>query len=56
MIYRPLGGDEQLLSFSRELVRDSLKVLRDSEHIARAQRARDELAKTETAGSEDDPP
>ena len=56
MIYKPARGDERLLSFSREVVRDSLQVLRNSEHIARAQRARDELAKTETAGPEDDPP
>ncbi|MBR1127967.1 hypothetical protein [Bradyrhizobium iriomotense] len=44
MIYTARAGDAQLMSFSRELVRDALKILRDSDHIARAQRARDELA------------
>jgi hypothetical protein len=55
MIYTPRAGDAQLLSFSRELVRDALEILRDSEHIARAQRIRDELAALEPVRREGDP-
>ena len=55
MIYTPRTGDAELLSFSRELVRDALEVLRNSEHIVRAQRARDALIKAEPAPGEGDP-
>ncbi|MBB4367304.1 DNA-binding FadR family transcriptional regulator [Bradyrhizobium sp. cir1] len=55
MIYTARTGDAQLLSFSRELVRDALKILRNSEHIARAQRVRDELAAVAPARGEGDP-
>ncbi|MHC2618969.1 DNA-binding FadR family transcriptional regulator [Bradyrhizobium huanghuaihaiense] len=55
MIYTPRAGDAQLLSFSRELVRDALKILRDSDHIARAQRVRDGLVAVEPVRGEGDP-
>jgi hypothetical protein len=55
MIYTPRAGDAELLSFSRELVRDALEVLRNSEPIARAQRARDALIKGEPDRGEGDP-
>lgn len=44
MIYTASAHDARLLSFSRELVRDAFRVLRDSESIAHAQRTRDALA------------
>ncbi|MBR1173383.1 hypothetical protein JQ617_05405 [Bradyrhizobium sp. KB893862 SZCCT0404] len=55
MIYRPARGDTKLLSFSRELVRDSLVALRNSESIARAQRIRDELVNAEPARGATEP-
>ncbi|OKO80227.1 hypothetical protein AC629_27765 [Bradyrhizobium sp. NAS80.1] len=55
MIYTPSAYDARLLAYSRELVRDAFKMLRDSEHIARAQRARDVLARGEPAYGESDP-
>ncbi|WP_439368392.1 hypothetical protein [Bradyrhizobium sp. DASA03120] len=55
MIYTPRAGDAQLLSYSRGLVRDALKILRDSDHIARAQRVRDELLAVEPVRGEGDP-
>lgn len=55
MIYTPREGDAQLLSFSRELVRDALNVLRDSERLAYEQRTRDELAKAKPDAAENEP-
>lgn len=55
MIYTRSAGDAQILSFSRELVRDALQILRDSEHIARAQRIRDELVAVEPVRGEGAP-
>ncbi|MBR0783118.1 hypothetical protein [Bradyrhizobium iriomotense] len=55
MIYIPRAGDAQLLSFSRELVRDALEILRNSDHIAKAQRVRDELVALGPVRGEGDP-
>ncbi|WP_271525069.1 hypothetical protein [Bradyrhizobium sp. CCBAU 53380] len=48
MIYTPGAYDGHLLSFSRELIQEAFRLLRDSDHIAQAQRERDALAKTAT--------
>ncbi|MBR0705183.1 MULTISPECIES: hypothetical protein [Bradyrhizobium] len=55
MIYTVRADDAQLLAFSRELVRDALEILRNSEHIARAQRVRDELVGVEPVRGQGDP-
>lgn len=39
--------DARLAPYSREPVRDAFKALRNSEQVAKAQRARDELARAE---------
>ena len=45
MIYSPNSAlDAQLLAHSRELVRDALVLLRNSDHLVSGQRLRDELA------------
>ncbi|AMA58682.1 hypothetical protein [Bradyrhizobium sp. CCGE-LA001] len=44
MIYAPdTAVDKQLLSHSRELVREAMALLRSSDHLVSAQRLRDEL-------------
>ncbi|MGY3035407.1 hypothetical protein ACVIIV_004577 [Bradyrhizobium sp. USDA 4354] len=44
MIFAPdTAVDEQLLSHSRELVREGLALLRSTDHLVSAQRLRDEL-------------
>lgn len=44
MIYAPdTTVDKQLLSHSRELVREAMALLRRSEHLVSAMRLRDEL-------------
>lgn len=44
MIYTPdTALDSQLLSESRELVREAMALLRSTEHLVSAQRLRDEL-------------
>ncbi|MBR0839203.1 hypothetical protein JQ607_03260 [Bradyrhizobium liaoningense] len=44
MIYTPNAAtDAQLLSHSRELVREAMALLRRSDHLVSAQRLRDEL-------------
>ncbi len=55
MAHTPGAYEAQLLSFSRELVREALKVLRASDHIAQAQRVRDELASVDPASTEREP-
>jgi hypothetical protein len=45
MIYAPNSFvDQRLLSHSRELVREALALLRESDHLVGALRLRDELA------------
>ena len=48
MVFTSGALDARLLSYSRELVRDAFKALSDSEQIAQAQRARDEVAATQS--------
>lgn len=44
MIYAPdTNVDKQLLSYSRELVREAMALLRRSDHLVHAMRLRDEL-------------
>ncbi|MBP0114664.1 MULTISPECIES: hypothetical protein [Bradyrhizobium] len=44
MIYLPdTALDEQMLSQSRELVREGMALLRSTDHLVSAQRLRDEL-------------
>jgi hypothetical protein len=44
MIYSPNSAvDQQMLTQSRELVREALALLRDSDHLVSGQRLRDEL-------------
>jgi hypothetical protein len=54
MIYSPNGAaDAKLLSYTRDLLREALTLLRNSDHIAHAQRVRDELAKSDPFGAAD---
>ncbi|MBR0719576.1 hypothetical protein [Bradyrhizobium liaoningense] len=55
MIYTPGDYDGRLLSFSRELIRASFRLLRNSDNIARAQRERDALTKAAPAFGEGEP-
>ena len=48
MIYAPNAAlDAKLLSNSREMVREALALLRDSDNLVSAQRLRDELGRGE---------
>ena len=54
MIYAPNAvADAKLLSYTRDLLREALTLLRNSDQIAHAQRVRDELAKSDSFDSAD---
>ena len=56
MIYTSSAHDTELLAFSREMVRDALRALRNSEAIARQQRARDALARASASSEKPEQP
>jgi hypothetical protein len=54
MIYAPNAvADAKLLSYTRDLLREALILLHNSNHIAHAQRVREELAKSDSFDSAD---